>query len=583
MTNADLADRKHGTERLPRWGRLRHLPWLRMLRMTSGMVIFVFLTMHLANHAVGIFGFDLLNQAQTLRWSIWMNPVGVGLLYTAFAVHIALGLLRLVNRRTLRIPFDEALQILSGLVIPLLLLPHIIDTRVAATWFGASGYYGPVLKDLWPSKAVWQIALVLLAWGHGVLGIHLAFRHRPWYQRLLPVGIVVAIALPLLAIAGFVTAGREVLIYIKSIGMSPETHAQMAPLQMISTTAYAGLAILFAGLAASLNFQFLRRKLGRRFTFTFRGRGPVKVPQGSSVLEASHMHGIPHPSVCRGKGRCSTCRIQILSDLSELPEPTSAERLTLDKIGAPPNVRLACQLRPKGDITVRILLPVLGEGRDVETSDEAERWAVERVATVLVLDIRAFEVLVNSQLPYELSALVNRFSIEMQQAVQNHGGMVASFYGDGLIAIFDAADRPELGARRAVDCARDMARVLKILNKEMGGALPIPIRAGIGIHTGKVTLARIGDTEKNSIVMAFGNTVNIADALQRATKTMLADCIVSADTLLNISADVSSLRRLDIDVDRIDETIVAYALTDWRLVRARSRSNREIEMQDQGS
>jgi adenylate cyclase len=569
MTDAEFPLREAESLQASLWQRLRAVPWPRTLRLTSGIIIFVFLTMHLANHAVGIFGFDLLNSVQTFRWKIWMNPVGVTLLYGAFAVHITLGLWRLVNRRTFRVPIDEAAQIVSGLIIPLLLLPHIVETRVALTWFGASGYYGPVLKDLWPDKAVWQTLLVLIAWGHGVLGIQLAFRHRPWFVRLRPLGVFVAIALPLLALAGFVTSGREVQLYIKSVGLSAETHAQMAGIHMISTTAYAGLALLFAALAASLNIQFLRRKIGRRLTFTFRGRGPVRVPQGSSVLDASHIHGIPHPGICRGKGRCSTCRVQILSDLAELPEPTPAERLTLDKIGAPPNIRLACQLRPKGDITVRILLPVLGQGRDVETGAEAERWAVEKLATVLVLDIRAFEVLVNSQLPYELSVLVNRFSLEMQQAVRNHSGSVASFYGDGLIAIFDVEDKPELGARRALECARDMSRVLKILNKEMGGALPIPIRAGIGIHSGKITLARIGDSEAESVTMAFGDGVNIANALQRATKSLLADGIISAESAELARLDVSALRRIEVEVDRKDETIGAYALNDWRSVGRR--------------
>jgi adenylate cyclase len=35
----------------------------------------------------------------------------------------------------------------------------------------------------------------------------------------------------------------------------------------------------------------------------------VEVTPGTTVLEASRLAGIPHASVCGGRGRCSTCRV----------------------------------------------------------------------------------------------------------------------------------------------------------------------------------------------------------------------------------------------------------------------------------
>ena len=35
----------------------------------------------------------------------------------------------------------------------------------------------------------------------------------------------------------------------------------------------------------------------------------VSQPTGLSVLEMSRIAGIPHASVCGGRGRCSTCRV----------------------------------------------------------------------------------------------------------------------------------------------------------------------------------------------------------------------------------------------------------------------------------
>jgi adenylate cyclase len=559
------ATTSHAPARWRRW--LDSTSLQRSLRLWSGSFIFVFLFMHLANHALGVFGLAVLDMVQTWRWTIWNNVVATSLLYVAFAVHVSLGLWRIAGRRTFRIPLDEALQIVTGLIIPLFLLPHVIHTRVAMTWEGeAYGFYGPVLTSLITKKAIFQSILVLLAWGHGVLGLYITFRHRAWFARVRPFGEVIAIGLPLLALAGFVAGGREAVRVQAVLPMSAESQHTMHQLEFALQMAYIGLWILFGLVIVSLNIQYLRRKFGARLTFTYRGRGPVKVPRGTSILEASRIHGLPHPSVCRGKGRCSTCRVQVLSELNDLPEPNTIERATLDRIGAPPNVRLACQVRPDKDVAISILVPLLGRQQDSETSAEAERWAAERDVTVLMLDVRAFEVLVGAQQPYELSALVNRLSLELEQAVRNHSGVVSSFEGDHLVAFFDA-ERPKLGARNAIACLRDIARLVKTLNREMGGALPLPVRVGIGVHSGLVTLARVGETEARSRVIAFGEVVRSTAALKDATKSMLTDCIISQKCAELVSLDTSALRSMTIGVEGLDRSISAYAVSDLKALK----------------
>lgn len=541
----------------------RAVAWTRQLRLWSGIILFVFLTTHLLNHAAGLFGIEVLDIVQTYRWAIWHNVIGLTLLYGSFAVHFTLALAKIANRRTLRMSADEMVQIALGLTIPVLLLPHVIATRVGGEWFGGNAYYDTVLRSIWPSAFVWQSALVLVAWSHGVVGIWLAFRHRLWFAKVRNAGAILAIIVPTLAIAGFITGGREALQRPPQVNVA-QTPEQREGLRSIHRNASIVLGAIGLGLIGFVYLGVLRQRLGNKITITYRGRGPVRVPRGMSVLEASRVHGIPHPSVCRGRGRCSTCRVQILSDPADLPVPSEVERQVLDRVGSPVGVRLACQLRPDHDVAVRILLPVLGAAQDPETLEEAQRWAVERVATVLSLDLRAFNVLAQSHVPYELVALVNRFGSEMRQAVENHGGHVSTFYGDGLVAVFDDDGNPRATARRAIAAARDMDRVLKILNREMGGALPIPVRAGIGIHTGSVTLARIGSSERTAGLMAFGPTVNLAARLQRETKRVLTDCLISAQTMRHARLDTSGLKRHEIEMDGTDTMLTVYAIDSWR-------------------
>ena len=47
------------------------------------------------------------------------------------------------------------------------------------------------------------------------------------------------------------------------------------------------------------------------------------------MLEASLRNNVPHASVCGGRARCSTCRVSIISDRSDLPEPSRREAFVL--------------------------------------------------------------------------------------------------------------------------------------------------------------------------------------------------------------------------------------------------------------
>ena len=80
---------------------------------------------------------------------------------------------------------------------------------------------------------------------------------------------------------------------------------------------------------------------GIRVTLSYPSRRAVTVPMGTTVLEASRIAGIPHASVCGGKGRCSTCRIRVLQTSAPLPPVDDSERKVLMRIDAGDDVRLA--------------------------------------------------------------------------------------------------------------------------------------------------------------------------------------------------------------------------------------------------
>src|SRR3989442_12875125 len=102
--------------------------WGRGARLWSGIVLVVYLTTHLANHALGLVSFSVLEAGRGWFLLLWRNPLGTVILYGALASHLALALWSLYQRRRLRMPVWEAVQLLMGGTIPFLPPTHVEGT-----------------------------------------------------------------------------------------------------------------------------------------------------------------------------------------------------------------------------------------------------------------------------------------------------------------------------------------------------------------------------------------------------------------------------------------------------------------------
>lgn len=61
-------------------------------------------------------------------------------------------------------------------------------------------------------------------------------------------------------------------------------------------------------------------------------------------------------SVCGGNCSCGTCNIEVLEGMENLSPKSECEERILPRIKRQgPNVRLACQSVPSGDVTIRIV------------------------------------------------------------------------------------------------------------------------------------------------------------------------------------------------------------------------------------
>ncbi|MCB9933209.1 MAG: (2Fe-2S)-binding protein [Planctomycetes bacterium] len=61
-------------------------------------------------------------------------------------------------------------------------------------------------------------------------------------------------------------------------------------------------------------------------------------------------------SICGGNCSCGACNIEVLEGMENLNPPSDEEKRVLSRIKRQgPNVRLACQCVPNGDVAIRIV------------------------------------------------------------------------------------------------------------------------------------------------------------------------------------------------------------------------------------
>lgn len=80
----------------------------------------------------------------------------------------------------------------------------------------------------------------------------------------------------------------------------------------------------------------------------------ISVAEGESLIEAAWRQGYTWPTTCFGQARCTACRVEILAGTENVDPPEGDEVDALTSLGRRRSrtVRLACRLRPGGDLVV---------------------------------------------------------------------------------------------------------------------------------------------------------------------------------------------------------------------------------------
>jgi adenylate cyclase len=563
---ADIRARRPG-EGAPAW--LRGIG-TRQIRLATGLILFAYIFAHYFNHALGNISYAAMQAWVPYHTAFWRSPAVNAVLYAAAMVHFSLGLWALYARRHFHFSVSEISQLVLGLSIPLWLASHFGAMRVVGWMYGiAPPDYGLPIYAWWveESQTIAQTGLLVVAWAHGCIGLYYWLRMKPFFKWTGPILLSLAVLMPILSLLGVYQGGREVIGLAQEQAWRQEnlryvTRAQATAVDTITLfyfpIAYAG-AILLVFVARGA--RALRERGGGLYTLTYPNR-QVRVPKGMSVLEASLRFNIPHASVCGGRARCSTCRVRILGDHGAVAAPSAREAFVLERVGAgaDPSIRLACQLRPQGDIAVvPILQPTIGAAS--VRSRQRMHVGEERYVVSMFVDLRGSTTLGESRLAFDVVVLINRFVEAVSRGVTEAGGQPNQFIGDGVLALFGLGTDKANACRQSLRAGALIAGNIAHLNEQIVSEGHEPIAYGVGIHGGEVIVGDIG-FRGHTVFTALGDAVNVAARLRDLTKALKCTLVVSEAVCQTAGLAADTLPLIEVEIRGRDEAMMVRAVKD---------------------
>jgi adenylate cyclase len=166
-------------------------------------------------------------------------------------------------------------------------------------------------------------------------------------------------------------------------------------------------------------------------------------------------------------------------------------------------------------------LEILGHRQlpDVRRGDSAHK-----LMSAFFSDIRGYTTIVESQGAQENFQFINEYLAFMEVPVRDHAGIIESYHGDGILALFggpaDDAVKAAVSSMRALAAYNAEARVARALE---------PVRIGIGVDTGWLMLGTMGGMGRLA-ASVIGDAANTASRVESATKLYGASVLITEHT-----------------------------------------------------
>ncbi len=249
----------------------------------------------------------------------------------------------------------------------------------------------------------------------------------------------------------------------------------------------------------------------------------------NTVLEAILEAKINHVHVCGGNARCTTCRIYIIDGLSNCRPRNEKEKQLADKLGLPQNIRLACQTKISGNISIR--RPVVDD-LDIEIilkqfdGAPGTKLGQEKDLAILFTDIENYTEFAEALPAYDVVHVLNRYYQTMNEIIVQHKGVISDVAGDGILALFGVIEDNKNRVLDAINAVRAMNAALRQFNEYLNQIYDWSFGIRAGINFGKVIVGNF-DTGMMSKISAIGDAVNLASRIETANKDFGTQLLIS--------------------------------------------------------
>ncbi len=150
----------------------------------------------------------------------------------------------------------------------------------------------------------------------------------------------------------------------------------------------------------------------------------------------------------------------------------------------------------------------------------------ERDLSIMFLDIRNFTTFSEARETNDVFIFLNEFFDPVIKIINERGGVINKFLGDGFMAIFGAPIHDDAHAEKAVKSAIKIQEHIKEQSKNTS----THVRIGIGIHSGKAMAGNIGSNLRKEYTI-IGDVVNLASRIEQLNKKLTSEVLVSKEAI----------------------------------------------------
>lgn len=159
-------------------------------------------------------------------------------------------------------------------------------------------------------------------------------------------------------------------------------------------------------------------------------------------------------------------------------------------------------------------------------SDEGETNGAVQPVAVLFSDIRGFSLLAEKLTPFQLTEFLGEFRGILAKVIRDQGGVVDKFIGDAVMAVFGFPVPGAASASNCLTCAYAILERMEAWSRERVAQGKPAVSIGIGVHFGEAFVGVVGSDDLLEFTV-IGDTVNIAERMERMTRSLRADIVVS--------------------------------------------------------